>query len=256
MKKKIVLLTLFSVFLVSAMTVPSLSPWTAGVNIGDWFMYEGTLVLWEADEGVPFPPHEYALILKEYNETDWYNYTVTDIVGENVTFEILTHWSNGSETTSVLIDNMTSSFTMMIIGANLEPGTQIRDEVDWTEVFGFPYVWPPRYLNETIMVEYINGTFRETNVLDFVHPPAFPGAYTRQLYHWDKEYGIQARYEVHSNATTMEGGEYAYIAAFQLVDSSIDVLIIPEYPPGAVMLSLFVAITVSTALYKRKKLRH
>jgi hypothetical protein len=226
MKKKIVLLILFSVFLSCAMTVPSLSQWAVGVNVGDWFKYEGTLVLWEADPGVPFPPNEYALILKEYNETDWYNYTVTDIVGETVTFEILTHWSNGTETTSVLVDNMTSSFTMMVIGANLEPGTQIRDEFDWEPILNFSYVWPPRTLNEAIMVEYEAGT-RETNVLDWVHPPTF--GYTRQIYHWDKEYGIQVGYEVHSTATDfVSGGEYTYIAAFQLVDSSINVLAGPR----------------------------
>mgnify|MGYP001151621573 CR=1 FL=1 len=63
--KKIILLTVFSVLLLSVMIVPSLSQeWTVGVNVGDWFTYEGTLVLWEADEGVPFPPNEYALILQ------------------------------------------------------------------------------------------------------------------------------------------------------------------------------------------------
>ena len=114
--KKIILLTVFSVLLFSIMIVPLLSQeWTVGVNVGDWFMYEGTLVLWEADASVPFPPNEYALILQEYNVTDWYKYTVTDIVGSNVTFDVLIHWSNGTETTSILVDNMTSSFSMMAI---------------------------------------------------------------------------------------------------------------------------------------------
>jgi hypothetical protein len=131
----------YSALLLSVMTVPSLSQeWTAGINVGDWFIYEGTLVLWEADAGVPFPPNEYALILQEYDVTDYYNYTVTDIVGSNVTFEVLTYWSNGTETTSILVDNMTSSFIMIVIGANLEPATQIRDEYDWTPVFQMQYV--------------------------------------------------------------------------------------------------------------------
>lgn len=251
--KKIILLTVFSVLLFSIMIVPSLSQeWTVGVNVGDWFMYEGTLVLWEADASVPFPPNEYALILQEYNVTDWYKYTVTDIVGSNVTFDVLVHWSNGTETTSILVDNMTSSFSMMVIGANLEPGIQIRDEFDWEPVIGFPLFWPARTLNETIMVEYESGP-REMNVLDWTHPPTF--GYTRQMYHWDKEYGIQAYYQVESTATDFaSGGEYTYIAKFQLVDSSMDVLVIPEYLPGAVMLLVLISITVSIGLYRRKRL--
>jgi len=251
--KKIILLTVFSVLLLSVMIVPSLSQeWTVGVNVGDWFTYEGTLVLWEADAGVPFPPNEYALILEEYNVTDWYTYTVTDIVGSNVTFDVLTHWSNGTETTSILVDNMTSSFTMMVIGANLEPGTHLRDEIDWEPIIDFPMIWPPRTLNETIMVELEAGT-REMNVLDWTHPPTF--GYTRQIYHWDKENGIQAYYQVESTATDFaSGGEYTYIAKFQLVDSSINVLVIPEYHSGTIMLLVFIAITVSIDLYRRKKL--
>ncbi len=223
--KRIILVVLLSVCLLSAMTVPSLAQWTVGVSVGDWFIYKGAVVFWEADPGVPFPPHEYAQILQEYTETDWYNYTITGIAGETVTFEILTHWSNGTETTSVLEDEMTTSFTMMVIGANLTAGTQIRDEFDWTPIFGFPYVWPPRILNETIIAEYEAGP-RETNVLDWIHPPTF--GYTRQIYHWDKEYGIQVKYEVHEDAVTQQGGAYSYIAVFQLVDSSINALANPH----------------------------
>jgi len=42
--KKIILTMLLSVFLLSAMTVPSLSQdeLTVGVNVGDWFTYETT----------------------------------------------------------------------------------------------------------------------------------------------------------------------------------------------------------------------
>ena len=102
------------------------------------------------------------------------------------------------------------------------------------------------------MVEYASGP-REMNVLDWTHPPTF--GYTRQMYHWDKEYGIQAYYQVESTATDFaSGGEYTYIAKFQLVDSSMDVLVIPEYLPGAVMLLVLISITVSIGLYRRKRL--
>jgi hypothetical protein len=100
------------------------------------------------------------------------------------------------------------------------------------------------------MIEYESGT-RETDVLDWVHPPTF--GYTRQIYHWDKEYEIQTYYQVESTATYFaSGGEYTYIAKFQLVDSNINVLIIPKYSAGTIILLVFIAITVSIYLYRRK----
>lgn len=248
MKNKILLFVL-SVLLLSAMAVPSMCQLTVGINVGDWFEYEGTLVSWVADSGVPFPPNEYALILEEYNTTDWFRYTVTDIVDDEVTFEILTHWSNGTETTSTLVDNMATSFTMMVIGANLTEGYQIRPEYDWEPDIGFPLVWPARILDPPIMLD-VNNETRETNVLDWVHPPDF--GYTHQIYNWDKETGIQVYYEVQSSATDyVSGGDYSYTAKFELVDSSYGI-VIPDLT-GIVMLSALIAITVLIILLRPKK---
>ena len=71
-RKTALLAILLSVFLLSAMTVPSLSEteWIVGVNVGDWFLYEGTLVEYEADEGVPFPPNPIYTWLVPINESD------------------------------------------------------------------------------------------------------------------------------------------------------------------------------------------
>lgn len=77
--------------------------------MGDWFKYQGKLVWSQADAVVPFPPNEYSTVVKEYNEIDWYRYTVASIAGGNVTFEVLTHWSNGTETTTTLVDDMENS---------------------------------------------------------------------------------------------------------------------------------------------------
>ncbi len=252
--KEMVLIVLFAAFMLFSLVAPVLSQdWTVGINVGDWFIYEGTLVSWEADSGVPFPPNEYVMYLDEYNQTDWYMYTVTDITGLNVTFDVVTHWSNGTETFSTLVEDIKTSFTMMVIGANFQPGTQIRPEYDWEPVISFPLLWPARILNETKTVELQAGS-RNMNVLDWTHPPSF--GYTRQLYHWDKEYGIQAFYMSESSATDFtSGGQYSYRSEFQLVDSNISVLIIPEYPLGTVMLLMFVAITVIADIIWRKYLK-
>jgi len=244
--KKAILLIVLTMLLLFAMAVPSMCQLTVGINVGDWFVYEGTLVSWVADPGVPFPPNEYAIILETYNTTDWFNYTVTNIANEVVTFEVLTYWSNGSETTETLDDNMAESFTMMAIGADLEEGYQIRPEFDWYPVIGFDLIWPARFLGAPIMLET-----RETNVLDWVHPPDF--GYTRQIYYWDKETGIQVYYEVQSSATDyVSGGDYSYTAKFELVDSSYG-FVIPDLT-GTIMLAALIAFTIAIVIYKRKKI--
>jgi hypothetical protein len=245
--KKDGLLVVIPILLLSTLVVPALcDDLTVGVSVGDWFKYEGTLDYWEADDVVPFPPDQYTTFLQTYNESNWMTYTVTGIEGNVITFEVLTHWKNGTETIETTTDDITSSFTMMAIGANLEPGTQIRDEYDWQY-----FIWPPRYLNNSIIVEYESGP-RETNVLDWLHPIG----YTNQIYHWDKATGVQVLYEVHANNTDYtSGGEYKYIATFKLIDTNVDELKIPEYSTGTVMVLTLVAVTASLEIYRRKKVQ-
>ena len=257
--KKTALLTVLSVSLLSAMLLPSLcqAQLTVGVQVGDWFKYEGTLVSWEAGPNVPIPPNEYAQEVVTYNTTDWFRYTVTAIAGGNVTFEVMTHWSNGTETTETLEDDTANGFAMMCIGANLAPGTQIRPEYDWTPVFGFAWIWPARKLNATTEDQYAGGT-RTANVLDWWHPPFFEGAEptTRQIYHWDKETGIQTLYETQTSGTDFGGSgeDYAYITRRVLVDSSIEGLVVPEVFTCVVLLLVLSASTASIVRYRRKKL--
>lgn len=259
MNKTILLLMFLMLLMAASVFTPKSQAFTAGVQVGNWFRYKGTLVYWRADEGVPFPPHQYANIIREYNETDWYLYNITDIVATstsaNVTFQVTRHWKNGTEDSYTLVDNMTSSFTMMVIDTDLGPGDMVRPLFDWTEIFGFPYVWPARYLNETIEVEYVGGTTRYADVLDWWIPGVFGPPTTRQIYWWDNTTGIQVRYEVRENGTDfVSGGAYEYIATFELIDSSYGWgAVIPEYPKWPlVLLTLTVTAAIPVALYKRK----
>ena len=100
--KKILPAILFSVFLLSAMTAPSLAQsLDVGVSVDDWFKYEAKVTQWTSDD--PFLPEGYEgpLSLAE-NETNFILYTVTDITpvdgGNNVTFTITYNWKNGSTT--------------------------------------------------------------------------------------------------------------------------------------------------------------
>ena len=254
--KKTAFLTVLSVLFLSAVLLPSLcQALTVGVQVGDWFKYEGELVSWEADPAVPIPPNEYATEVVTYNTTDWFKYTVTAINGENVTFEVVTHWTNGSETTETLEEDMANSFTLMCIDTDLGPGDVVRAEYDWSAVFGFAWIWPARTLNASTDDPYVGGT-RTANVLDWWHPPFFEGAdpTTRQIYHWDEATGIQTLYETQTSGDVYSEdfseliGSYSYVTRRVLVDSSVEGLVVPEVFTAIVMLVILGASTVSIVL--------
>ena len=247
--------------LLSAILLPSLcqAQLTIGVQVGDWFKYEGTLVSWEADPIVPIPPNEYAFEVVTFNTTDWFMYTVTDITGENVTFEVVTRWSNGTETTATMEDDMANSFTLMAIGTNLGPGDQVRPLYDWTEVFGFDWVWPPRILNDTKEVQWLSET-RTANVLDWWHPPLFGGdPTTKQTYNWDAQTGIQTLYETNSSGTWfsedfLDSGLFSYVVRRVLVDSSVTGLVIPEVFTTVALMAVLITSTAAIVLQRRRKI--
>ena len=250
MKKEITLAMLLSVFMLSVLAVPSLSQdVTVGVSVGDWFMYETTILDWIVDPGVPFPPDQYTEFLYTYNETDWQKYTITDIDGTTVTFEVVTHWKNGTETTSELTIDITSDQTnFWVIEANLESGDQLRDEF---YLFDFLY-FPPRYLNDSTPVDYETET-REANVLDYEQPVVNMEDSIHSTMLWDKESGVLVRYYNVMNNTSSLGDKYFVIFEIELVDANL--WVIPEFPTGTVMLFVFIAVTVSIAIYRRKKLK-
>jgi hypothetical protein len=251
--KKTILIVLLSVFLLSALTVSALSQdVTVGVSVGDWFKYEGTLIYYEADEEVPWPPSQYVTQPMVYDESDWQKYTVTAIDGNTVTVEVVTHWKNGTETTAEQSEDITEGFMMQFIGANLEEGFELRPE---DPMWG----WPARLLGAPIMVDYLDST-REANVLDWEMPQFVEEDYTLQVYEWDKETGALVRFYMRGNATDSEmfggsGGRYHYEVENVLVETNLWT-VIPEFPTGTTMLLVFIAITVSIDLYRRKKLKH
>jgi hypothetical protein len=246
--KKIVLLVALSVLLLSATAVPALAQydWDVGVEVGDWFLYEPTLISYESEE-VAFPP-VYLEYLQTYDEASLMNYTVTDITGDIITFEIVYHWKNGTETTSTLADEMTISESLMVIGANLPNGAEIRPEYSLLDM------WPmaARYLNESIMLETDTGT-RETNVLD--HDRNIFEQIYHHTYYWDKETGIQVYHAEHATGVLNQDQQaFSYECKVELIDSSTGV-VIPDLT-GPVMLLTLLAITIPIVLLHRRKKLH
>lgn len=233
--------------MLSAVVVPALAQydWDIGVQVGDWFLYEGTLEYWN-DYGneTLFPPYalEYLVV---YNETDWMNYTVTGITEvegwDIVTFDVIYHWTNGTETTVALDENVSGSESLMVIGANLADYTEVREAYT---LFGF-WPMPARVLNSSILL----GT-QVTNVLD--HEWNIFGNIYYYTYYWDKQTGIQVYFQ--SNATNvlnMGVDPYDYRCTLELIDSSAG-NIVPEFS-ALVMLATLMVITIPIVLYRRKK---
>jgi len=251
--KKTILIVLLSVFLLSALTVPALAQdLDLGVEVGDWFKYEAKVTLWESED--PFLPEGFVgpLSLAD-NETNYILYTVTDITpvdgGNNVTFTITYDWQNGSETEGTLVEMVTTANeNIFMIGANMEEGDMVSDEFSF---FGF-FDYPPRYINETIDFENPDGT-RETNVLEYhVEMMGTPYDY---IFMWDKATGMRLYYENYGDVGPIFTAAYEYRVIWELVESSVETLYIPDLT-GPIMLLTLIAITIPIVLHKRKTLKH
>ncbi len=268
LKKLVVVLIAVLLFSIAVFAPLTQGVETIGVNVGDWFKYKGTLVSWTADPIVPFPPSSYDTMVYDYNASNYNIYTVTNVVqnssGNFVSFNVLTNWKNGTVTNQAMDDDIDNSFTMMVIAFNLAVGTQVRPSYDWSALFGgaFSWIWPPRSITSATNVTFANGP-RVCNIVDFTQPPFFEGGATptRQIYTWDKITGIQVKFETIITSQTWyssdfsSSGTYSYNTVLNLIDSSVAGLtttVIPEFPPGTVLLSVFALFALLTLVFKRK----
>ena len=253
--KKTILIVLLSVFLLSALTVPALAQdLDVGVQVGDWFKYECKVTLWESED--PFLPEGFVGPLNLYeNETNYILYTVTDITpvdgGNDVTFTVTYDWKNGSVTEVTYVEIVTTANEVIfMIGANMTDGDMVSDTHDFLGMGFFQY--PTRYINETIDFENDDGT-RETNVLEYhVDIGGTPYDY---IFMWDKATGMRLYYENYGDVPEIFTAPYEYRVIWELVESSVETLYIPDLT-GPIMLLTLIAITIPIVLHKRKTLKH
>jgi len=154
MSKKIVSLTLLSMFLLSAMVVTSVvaQPRVVGVNVGDWFKYRAITGNWSSDDPNAIFP------LLEWNETEWMMMSVEDVSGTNITFQSTWHLTNGTEVTQegyVDIYTGDGNMTLSAISADLNVNDTIYSS------FGHSTM----KINETMVRTYPDST-RDTNHLN------------------------------------------------------------------------------------------
>lgn len=238
--KKAILAMLFALFLLSAMTVPSLSQdLTAGVSVGDTFTYEGTWFHNVISGGTTVPNQ--LVDYQFWSESDSVTRTVIDVTGTMVTFENEYHFSNGTSSTDIVVEDVTSpGWVHLCVGANMEPGdTFYYDETYLVDYLSF---------NSTVMIDY------ETDSRETLYHQSTTAAWATVIrqYWFDKETGILVKAQLDAEYN-FEDQNSTSGTLVELVGSSV--WVIPEFPIGTVMLAVFVAVTACVGIYRRKGLK-
>lgn len=241
--KKIMFALLFSVFTLSALTVPSLSQdVTVGVSVGDWFVYDYFIDgdLWLIDD-LPesfTDGHDFYDFFQTWNTTDWERREVTAVSGTVITFNVTTGYINGTETNRIVDFNVTSSNDFWVIGADMEAGEQVGT-LDNQE---------PLYVDETVQWTYEEET-RDVNVARCLYE-----MWGNRSIWWGKQTGVLVKEGVSFGMYNLETGDEFYVNAWQVL-SDTNRWVVPEFPSGTVMLLVFVAVTVCVDIYRRKRLK-
>ena len=256
MEQKMLLIPL-AMLLLFALVAPALAQKELiGIQVGDWFKYEAKVPQWVST--MTFLEDDYIgpLTLAE-NETNYILYTVTDIAtgaeADTVTFTVQYDWKNGSVTYDTLVEEVSTADTVIfMIGANMTPGDMVSDTWDF---LGTGWYYPARYINETIDFVNPNAT-RETNVLNY-DIAIFEAPY-EYIFYYDKATGMRVYYYNHGDVPEIDFGTgepqpaYEYTVVWELVDSSVEGVLIPEFT-GPTMLLMTMAITISIAILHRRK---
>jgi hypothetical protein len=247
--KKIVVIAGLSMLLLVAMAAPAMAQMDVGVEVGDWFKYEVAVTQWESTMEFLPPGYMGPLTLAD-NETNYILYNVTDITtgdgGDNVTFAITYDWKNGTVTYANSVQNVSTANTQyLIIGANMTEGDMVSDEYD---LFGT--LMDARYLGEPIDLVNPNAT-RATNVLEYSYE--FFGSPYEYYILFDEATGMRVYYENHGDVAEFSTqAAYEYTVKWELVDSSVDDLLVPDLT-GPLLLLTLMSITVPVALLHRRK---
>ena len=256
--KKIILATLFAVFMLSAMALPVMPQVDVGVSVDDWFYYTVDIsqvsnatgiwyvpnIIGQLDVGTGYTPND--IVNNNYTTL---NRTVTAVDGTNVTFT--EDWRVQNRTLVTFTDivaNVTDcNLYWAVIPANLEAD----DVLSVNPVNAYP-LGGVFYINGTESRTYAGET-REACTMAYSHVENVRASINVTC-SWDQTTGIL----VDSNLTThfLSGGELtSTIFLFELYASSTWI-VVPEFPTASVMLLVFVAVTVCVDIYRRKKLKH
>lgn len=155
-----------------------------GVHVGDWAKYGNFLASWISND--PFaqiPP--FGLI--EHNNTEWVTNTVKTISDAIITFEAVTHYKNGTETSSYFdidVNSGDGNGLFVFVSANLDPFESVYNST----------VFFDTWINETIPLVYAES-LRYSNILNSTTFDYVIGEIEQDLaygieYFWDRTTGI------------------------------------------------------------------
>jgi hypothetical protein len=237
MNKKVILLTLVSVFLLSTMVVTSSGQTrTAGVSEGDWFRYDVDFSWTSTDPS--------AIIPISLNETERTMMAIVGVSGKKVSGQLATYYKNGTEkTVGGHVDIETGegeNMTMFVVSADLGENDTIYTSNEWSDA----------KINETIVRTYPDS-LRDTNHLNITATFYSEESYQSMSlnYYWDKSTGILVEL---SEVVVTVAYDYVTISSLLIRTTDSNVWIVPEFP-SFLILPLFILTTLlAVIIYKRK----
>ena len=238
--KKAILAMLFALFLLSAMVVPSSSQ-TIGVAVDDSFTYRGSYSYesTSSDIMVPYQLDDFEV----WTEIESITRTVTAVDGSSVTFEDAINYANGTVGTNTTVIDTSGTQPVLYIWV-VDADADVGDEVGYDDT----WLGGPITVTDIVQFSYAEET------RDCKRHSTVTGAYAtvNRTYLWDDTTGILVKQIISTNYTSDE--TYS-IGEYVLDIGSTNRWDVPEFPTGTVMLLVFVAVTVSIAIYRRKKLK-
>jgi hypothetical protein len=237
MNKKIILLTLVSVFLLSAMIVTSPAQTrTVGVSKGDWFKYNVNFNWTSTDPSATIPI--------SLNETERTMIAIVGVSGKNVSGQLTTYYKNGTEeTVGGYVDIETGEgekMAMFVVSADLGENDTIYTSDGWSFA----------KINETIVRTYPDR-LRDTNHLNITAEFSSEEVYQSMSlnYYWDKSTGILVEL---SEVEVIVTYDYVTISSLlsRITDSNI--WIVPEFPSYLILPLFMTATLLAVMVYRRK----
>ena len=235
MNKKIILLALVSVFLLSAMIAASPAQTrTVGVSKGDWFKYNVNFNWTSTDPSATTPI--------SLNETERTMIVIMGVSGKNVSGQLTTYYKNGTEeTVGGYVDIETGegeNMTMFVVSADLGENDTIYTSNEWSDA----------KINETVVRTYPDSV-RDTNHLNITATFYSEESYQSMSlnYYWDKSTGILV--ELSEVVATVTYGYLTFSSLLSRITDS-NVWTIPEFPSYLILLLFMTATLLAVIVYR------
>ena len=253
--KKIALscLLMFVLLLLLPLNCTSAQTRTVGVNAGDTFKYTYTLSYNMTNSSDFSLPSIFDALFEQAQSLEYAKMTILDVTGTNVTGQMVLHFKNGTEQTSVSttdIENGQGNLTMFLIGSNLNQTDPVyigQNEQTINETLVRSYPSGSRQLNhQRITTDY---NVSEDELADFNLTAGFTQHNTQDIF-WDRQLGVLV--EMSYNMVTQSSILNADISMqVSLVESNA--LTIPEFPTYLPVLLVILVSGSVAAIYRRKR---